>query len=132
MARHVSYDKINNILFADYTNLTITKELFDEVMEEAREMAAQLPEKVYLLVCLQNSKVAPELQGIWGKYTQEALQYLKGIVRYQATDVITNITIRSSTVRYRVQGINSYIYPNRQTALEAIRYSEQVEKQCVQ
>ena len=127
MAQYVTYDKSNNILFVDYSNQTITTDLFDQVVAETGELAAQLTQRVYFLACMKNTKVSPEVQAIWGKYTQQILQYVKGVVRYEATDVVTNVTIRSNTVRYHVQGNNSHIYPTREAALAAIRQMEQNE-----
>jgi hypothetical protein len=129
MANYVSYDKENNILFADYTNQTLTTAIFDQILREVRTLVAQLPQKVYFLACLKNTKTAPELQMVWGQYSVEMMQYVKGIVRYEANDTVTNIAIRSSTVRYHVQGINSHIYPSREAALAAIRQMEQDEKE---
>lgn len=129
MTQYVTYDKTNNVLFADYTNLTITPQIFDHVVEETRQLSAKLPQKVYFLACLNNSKITPELQAIWGEYTQKMLQYVRGVIRYEANDVITNITIRSNTVRYRTQGHNSHIYPSKEEAIAAIRQMEQSQKQ---
>jgi hypothetical protein len=128
MIKYVSYDQKNNVLFADYTNQTLSPEIFDQIMSEVRTLAAQLPQKLYFLACLKNTKTTPELQMVWGQYSVQMLQYVKGIVRYEATDTATNIAIRSGTVRYHVQGINSHIYPSREAALAAIRQMEQMEQ----
>ena len=124
MPQYVSYDKADNVLFVDFTNMTITSDIFEQGINEVITLAKQLPEKVYLLVCLQNAKITHDVQEDWGKYTQETLPHVLGIVRYAANDVMTNIAIRTGTVRYHTQGNNSHIYPSRQAALEAIRQLE--------
>ena len=124
MFRSLSYDKENNVLFADYSNLTVSTGYFNQLMAELPVITAELPEKVYLLVCLHNTKIALDLHDQWGKYTQEALQYVRGVVRYEANDLRTSVTIRSNTVKYGIQGNNSYIYPNRASALAAIKELE--------
>ena len=121
----VFYDKENNVIFMDFTNLTITTDIMDQSALEVVKLAEHLlPQKVYLLACFQNSKIAPELQDTWGTYTQRSLEYVKGVIRYQASDLVTNVTLRSNTVRYHTQGNNSFIYPSREAALEAIRQLE--------
>lgn len=120
MKKYVTYDKANNILFAYYTNLTLTPQLFDQVITETSQWAAKLPKKVFFLACLQNTKVNAELQQVWGSYTLQLLEYVKGVVRYDANYMMTNVTIRINTVRYHTQGINSHIYPSSEVALEAI------------
>ena len=128
MSQYVLYDEANNVLFADYTNMTVSKRVFDQVFLDVKELTAKLPKKIYLLTCFQNTKVDPDVQNEWGRYTQEFMEYVSGIVRYAATDVLTNITIRSNAVRYHTQGSNSYIYPTKQAALQAIRKLEQEQK----
>ena len=125
MSKYVSYDKEDNVIFVDYSNITITAETLHEAEVEIIRLAKQiLPQRVYLLTCFQNAKIAPEVQNNWGTYSQKALEYVKGVVRYAATDLVTNITLRSNTVRYNIQGNNSFIYPGKEAALEAIRHLE--------
>jgi hypothetical protein len=55
MAKYVSYDQKDNVLFADYTNQTLSPEVFDQILSEVRTLVAQLPQKVYFLACLKNT-----------------------------------------------------------------------------
>jgi hypothetical protein len=122
--QYVSYDEKDHVLFADYTNMHITSEIFSQVIEEIQLLATRLDKPVCFLACLANTTVAPELTQDWGKYTKQALQYVLGVIRYQANNVMTNVTIRTNTVRDHLQGVQSHIYPDRTTALAAIRQIE--------
>ena len=121
----VSYDKENNVIFMDFTNLNITLDIMKKTEADAISIANKLLDKVYILACFQNAKIAPELQNTWGNYAQRALENgFKGVIRYEANDLLTNITLRSNAVVYRTQGSNSYIYPSKEAALQAIRDME--------
>ena len=124
MAQYVTYDKNNNVLFTDFSNLILTANIIEHSIAEIKAASEKLPRKVYLLTCFQDTKVSTEVQENWGKSVQEILQYVKGLVRYGANDLLINVTIRSSTVLYHTQGNNSYLYPTREAALEAIRQLE--------
>ena len=129
MAQYVTYDQENNVLFADYTDLTLRGPIVEEVIAEVKELSATLVEKVYLLSCFQNTKVIPnepgKLQEEWGNYVQRLLEYVKGVVRYAPTDFVINVTIRTSTVAFHQQDTHSYLFPTKEAALEAIRGLQQ-------
>ena len=118
----VSYDKENNVIFMDFSNLLITADIMTETEAGVIEIAERLSDKVYLLACFQNTKIASELQSTWGSYAQRALERgFKGVIRYAVSDMVTNVTLRSNTIRYHLQGSNSHIYPTREAALQALR-----------
>ena len=126
MSRFISYDKENDVLCADYTNVTLNDPiLFDQIISELKDLADQLPQKVYLISCFQNTKIAPEIQENWGHYTQEIMKYVKGIVRYEANNFLVNIAIRTNTILSHHQGNHSHIYPSKEAALQAVRQLEQ-------
>ena len=128
MSEWVIYDKENNVLFADYTNKTLTIPIIEQVVAEIKDLSQQISQRVYLLSCFQNTKLTPDLQEAWGKYVQQILESTKGIIRYSANELLTNVTIRSSTVIYHTQGNNSYLYPTKESALQAIRQLEHEQK----
>jgi hypothetical protein len=120
----VIYDEQANVIFVDHTNMYLTQQLFTQVVAEVRELASGLASPVYMLVCLANTTVAPDLAQAWGNYTQQLLPYVLGVVRYQVNDMLTNLSIRFSTIQQHLQGVNSHIYPDREAALAAIRQLE--------
>ena len=124
--QYATYDERDNVIFVDYTNLHLTHEIFTQVLAEVRELASKLASPVYMLACLANTTVAPDLAQAWGKYTQQLLPFVLGVVRYQVNDMLTNLSIRSSTIHQHLQGINSHIYADRAAALVIIRQLEAV------
>ncbi len=126
---NIYYDKKEDIICIDYAPGTVmTQSLLEEVMAQVAELAGQLPHPVFSLSSLRDVSIAPELQPNFASFTARLLQHVRGVIRYDANQMLTNITIRTSTVLGKQQKKVSHIYPSRESALEAIRQLRQAER----
>ncbi len=116
----IVYDPQLEVIFIDYSGITLTKAMLEQVLEEVKEITDTLPQKVFVASCLQDTKFDIDLDEDFGRLTAELLTHVRGVIRYGVTNTFTNITIRTNTVKKRLQGIQSHIYPTREAALEAI------------
>lgn len=116
----IVYDPQLEVIFIDYSGITLTKAMLEQVLEEVKKITNTLPKKVFVASCLQDTKFDLDLDEDFGQLTAELLRCVRGVIRYGVTDAFTNIKIRTSTVKKRLQGTQSHIYPTREAALEAI------------
>lgn len=128
LTKHAHYDPKEKVIFVDYSNLTLTHSLMKETIKEIALISKGLPEKTFLLVCMQDMQIEESLGEDFGQLSAEALKYVRGVVRYSITSSMANVIIRSHTVRSRLQGIKSHIYPSREAALAAIRQMRAADK----
>ncbi len=122
---NIVYDAQLEIIFIDYSGFTLTQAIMAQVLTEVIALSATLPRKVYVASCLKDTKFDPALNEEWGMLTTELLRYVRGVIRYGVSNAYAHITIRTSTVKNRLQGIQSHIYPTREEAIRAIRQLEQ-------
>jgi hypothetical protein len=128
MGKYVYFDEKEKVIFADYSGLTLTRAIMEEVIAEYRELAPQLPHKVYAVTCYANTKVDPALTDEdYREFAEELAKYRRGVVRYELNDPYTSIGLRSRVVKYKHQGRNAQIYPTREEALVVVRKLEQHE-----
>lgn len=109
----------------DHTGMTLTGEVLTEFKEQYIETASQLPHKVYAISCWKDAKIPSDVGDFYAETLVEILKHVRGIVRYEATDFLTNVTIRTQTVRHRLQHSKSNIYPSKEAAIEAVRKLEE-------
>jgi hypothetical protein len=126
MGKYMHYDPEQHVIMVDHTDQILTREVMAEVLQEYKETCAGLPQKVYVVVCWKNTKLSPDLGDYYATIVEEVLKYVKGIVRYEANDFLTTITIRAQTIRHNLQHSQSNIYPSKEAALEAVRKLEAV------
>ena len=126
MGKYCRYDEVEKVIFVDLTGLKVeTAQLVDEVVDEEIALAKTLPAKVFQLVCWKDVTMSPEATQRYGERLPDILKYMRGIVRYDATEVTTRIAIRSMTVTNNMQKAKAHIYASREEALAAIRKLEQ-------
>ena len=115
------YDQIEQVVWIDLSNLRLSQSALDELVAGLSKLAQSLPQKVYALVCWKDTLIPPQASEYYGLKSTELLQYFKGLIRYEATNPFTNITIRSQAVLTHTQGSKANFYPSKQAALEAVR-----------
>lgn len=116
----VNYDQSEQVIFLDYTDVTMSKAVLEQVLAEVTRITSGLPEKPFIISCLQNAKIDPNESEEYGKLTVQLFDLVQGVIRYGVNDMFTNVTIRSTTVRNRLQHIQSHIYGTREEALQAV------------
>lgn len=121
MGKYSNYDEKEGVILTDLTGLTSSRQTVDEVIDEVIQIADSLPQKTYLVACWKNLQLDKDTADYYGQRLIELLQHVRGIVRYEATDVITRIAIRAETVKHNLQGAKANIFANKEEALEAIR-----------
>jgi hypothetical protein len=121
----LSYDEQEQILFLDLTNAIITREVVDSITTAVKTISEQQGHKLYILACWAGVTLDPSVADYYGEQMQLSQIYVSGIVRYDATDLFSNVTIRAQTVRKHLQGSRANIYPTKEAALEAIRQLKQ-------
>lgn len=124
MGQYSRYDAKENVIFTDLSGLVSGPEVVDSVIDEVIAIAGSLREKVFVVVSWQDAKMEPSLAEHYGQRVQELLNYVRGIVRYAATDIHTRIAIRTQTVKHNFQSSRSHIYSSKEEALSAIRNGE--------
>lgn len=121
----VYYDQQERIIFIEYApNVTLTEELYSLAVTDLAKLSPTLPHKVYVIVNMQNARLDPLLQQNYAKYYAQVLKYSRGILRYNVSNSLAQITIRSTTVQNHLQQMQSHIYPSREAAIEGVRELE--------
>jgi hypothetical protein len=121
----LSYDEQAQLIFLDLSNTVITHEVVDGITASVKTISEQQGHKIYILACWTGVTIEPGVADYYGEQMQLSQIYVAGIVRYDATDLFSNVTIRAQTVRKHLQGSRSNIYPTKEAALEAIRQLKQ-------
>jgi hypothetical protein len=124
----VIYDSAERVIFVDFTDCFLTRPLLEQVTVEIIAVSQSLPNKVYLLACFQNAKLEAAAATVFSDLSVVIFSHMLGMVRYAVSDLMTNVTIRSTTVKQHLQGTHSHIYKTRTEALAAIRQLEQKEQ----
>ncbi len=125
----IYYEKIEDVIFIDYLPGTILTQTFlDDVINRVGVIAGQLPHKVFSISNLRDVKISPDLQPIFAEYTAKLLKHVRGVIRYDANQLLTNVTIRTTTVTGNQQNMDSHLYPSRESAVAAVRLLLQAEK----
>jgi hypothetical protein len=124
----VYYDKQNDVICIDYgANIILTEAIFAHVIEDVAKLSPTLSHKVFAVANLNGSTIDADLQQNYEKYYSGTLQHVRGVVRYNVTNLLTSVTIRSTTVTKRLQGSQSHIYRTKEAAIAAVRRLEQLE-----
>jgi hypothetical protein len=126
MGKYSNYDPTENVIASDFTGLHITSNLMVEIAQEAKDIAATLPTKVYILVCWENVELDMDKDD-YGQQVAELLKHVKGIIRYGATNLLTNVTIRQQTVKRHLQNTQSHLYKTKAEALAALHKLQQAD-----
>jgi hypothetical protein len=124
MNRYARYDATENHIFVDLSNMTVNYEVLSRSFDEVVAIAKSLPDKVYVLACWNNTELDTGILEIYGDSTESLFQYVRGIVRYGRLNSVTSVTIRAQTVKRKLQGLRSHIYPTKEEALQKIRLLE--------
>jgi hypothetical protein len=128
-AYQVHYDDQNRVIFIEYAaKIILTEEVFSAAIKDIAKISQTLSNKVWLLSNMNGASVDPKLQQNYEKYYTTTLLHVRGILRYNVTNLLTQVTIRSATVTSHLQQNKSHIYPNKEAALQAVRLMEQLEK----
>jgi hypothetical protein len=125
MGKYSYYDEKENVIFSKASTDEVTSKSTDEYFDETIEIARNLPQKVFLVVCWKDTTLTPESAQQYSKRIPELLKYIRGIVRYEANDVVARILIRAETVKNNMQKAQPHIYATREEALAAVRKLEQ-------
>lgn len=125
MAKYSYYDPQERVVFVDLTGLRADPAIVDEVIDEEISIAHTLPEKVFLVVCWKDVVMSPAATERYGQRLPELLKHVRGIVRYDATEVTTRIAIRSQTVVNNLQKAKAHLYSSKEEAIAAVRQLEQ-------
>lgn len=125
MGKNVYYDPNDRVIFVDFSGLTLNREILDQVSKDIIEIAQSHPQKLYAIACWKDTRIDPAFTDYYREAVARLLQHVNAIVRYEANNPYTNITIRSQTIQGHLQGSQSHIYPNREEALAAIRKMQQ-------
>ena len=120
----IYYDTTERVLLIDFTGVTLTSELLEQILHRIIDITKNLPHKVYALTCWKDAILPPEVSEQYGLTTAELLKYVRGIVRYESNIMLTNVTIRANTVRLHLQGSRSNLFSSKEEALAAIRELE--------
>jgi hypothetical protein len=124
----VYYDAENRVICVDYVaGLVLTEAIFAQVVAEIEKINQTLPHKVFVIANVNGATVDAGLQRNYEKYYSATLQHARGILRYNVTNLLTQVTIRSATVTNHLQRNQSHIYPSKAAAVEAVRLLEQME-----
>jgi hypothetical protein len=119
MGKYSYYDEKEGVIFTNLAGLESTREITDAVINEVIAIARSLPQKVFVVVNWQGARINdPEY---YGQRVAELMQYIRGVVRYSATDVHTRIAIRTQTIKRHLQASRSHIFNSKEEALAAIR-----------
>lgn len=124
MSKYSHYDPKEDVIFTDLTGLIGTPQIVDEAMDEIFALARSLPRKVFMVVCWKDVKMDPATSDRYGERLPELLQHVRGVVRYDATEVATRLAIRAKNVKYHIQNAKTHIYPSKDEALAAVRLME--------
>jgi hypothetical protein len=125
MGKYAVYDPTENVIFTDFTGLTITQEIMAAVLQDCITAAqALLPNKVYVLACWENVQMVMD-GNTYGEYVGQLLQHVKGIIRYGANNLLVNVIIRNQTVKHHFQNTQSHLYKTRAEALEVLHKLEE-------
>lgn len=128
MSKFSHFDIKEGVIFTDLTGLVGTPEIVDGVMDEVIALAKTLPRKVYMVVCWKDVKMDPATSEQYGKRLPELLENVRGVVRYDATEVTTRLAIRAKNVRYNIQNAKTHIYSSKEEALAAVLQMERERK----
>jgi hypothetical protein len=124
----VYYDAESRVICVDYAaGIILTEAIFSQVLVEIEKVSQTLPQKVFVIANVNGATVDAGLQRNYEKYYSATLQYTRGILRYNVTNLLTQVTIRAATVTNHLQRNQSHIYPNKAAAIEAVRLLEQTE-----
>jgi hypothetical protein len=124
MGKYSNYDPKEGVIFTDLTGLKSSRELTDEIVDEAIAIARNLPKKPWIVVCWKDVQMDQANAEHYGMRVKELMKYIRGVVRYEANEIHTRLFIRSQTVKHHLQGARTNIYPTRADALAAIRNGE--------
>ena len=124
MGKYSNYDPKEGVIFTDLTGLKASPKLTDEVIDELLALARSLPNKAWVVVCWKDVQMDQANAEHYGVRVKEVIPYLRGIVRYETNEIHTRLFIRSQTVKHKLQGSRTNIYPTRADALAAIRNGE--------
>lgn len=129
MGRWSKYDEQENIIHTDISGIVATIPIVDEVIDEVIELAGTLPSKVFMVVCWRKVKMAnASVATHYGNRLPGLLKHIRGIIRYDVSEVASRIVIRSETLKHNVQHSRSHIYATKEEALAAVRSLEQEEE----
>jgi len=120
----VYYDPKEKVIVADLTGLALSEPILRKMAAEVVQLAKSLSEKVFMISCWKVVKIDDNFGKYFPELTAELLRYTRGIVRYEATEVLTRANIRTQTVKHHHQNTQSHIYATREEALAAIRKLE--------
>jgi hypothetical protein len=124
----VYYDEENRVICIDYVaGIILTEAIFSQVIAEIEKISQTLPHKVFVIANVNGATVDAGLQRNYEKYYSATLQFARGILRYNVTNLLTQVTIRAATVTNHLQRNQSHIYPTKAAAVEAVRLMEQME-----
>ena len=128
--KYLYYDPQEDVIFVDYSNLTLTRQIMEEVIAEYRELDRSLSHKAFAIVCYKNTRLDPSLNDTdYIYFSQELAKYRRGAVRYELNNIYTNISLRTNVVRNKDQGANAHVYSSREEALAVVRQRLKLEEQ---
>ena len=125
MGNYSHYDTAEDVIFTDVSSVVLTRETFDDIIDEIITIAQGLGRRVHLLVCWGNAKIDANLLEHWAQRIQDLHNYhILGIARYAVADTSSQNLLRSGAARHGIRGTAAEVFATRAEALAAIRSQE--------
>src|SRR5689334_13644433 len=106
MASYSYYDSAEDVIFTNFTDIFLTREVLDLAIAEIIDIARYMPRKVFVVVCWKGGKMETSIAAYFGEQVSQLLEHVLGIVRYDATNLLTRTVIRTVTAKRYLQDIN--------------------------
>ena len=120
MQERVNYDPVEDVVWIDLSNLSLTDEIIDSFVAVVLALTVTISHKVYALVNWHNTHIPLELADYYGQESAKVASHFLGLLRYAVSDPYANVTIRMQTLRTHVAGANANIYVSKEAALDAV------------
>jgi hypothetical protein len=120
MQERVNYDPVEDVVWIDLSNLSLTDEIIDSFVAVVLALTVTISHKVYALVNWHNTHIPLELADYYGQESAKVASHFLGLLRYAVSDPYANVTIRMQTLRNHVAGASAHIYVSKEAALDAV------------
>lgn len=112
------YDRDQDILDLDMSNLNLTVAMAVEIFDELIRLAKKQPHKVYLVVCWRGTIMPPDVKDYYAFRLVELMPLIKGVARYEVTNFLTAVGVKVGNIS---TNNSPTIFGTRAEALAAIQ-----------
>lgn len=120
--KYCHFDPVEKVIFADYSNETITVEMLAEVRAELSQILKAHPGNYYTVTNYTNSVIGPGLtHDDLANHLFKIGEIVRGTIRYGNLLPMTSIFLRTTTVRNHYQNFQSHIYKTKEEALAVVK-----------